>query len=276
MLRTTLRHLLCFVLVVRQEQALGYIQQLETSTTVLARMSPSTLNDNSAEPETITILGLGSLLSERSSRMTFPNLQHFRLGRVPNYRRVFGHPASIFFQRGIANKETLEFSSLSAEYVEEGYPGFVCTIYEVPNVDMMESGLPSQAYLEREEEFDIIAVPYVDLTTNETRQGGILCARSTDTAYVERWGLERFEQHYRKFGVDTIWDWSYSSGLRPCAPYLRHCALAAQKLGSVCYDSFLDETYLVDRSTTVRSYIEANPQVMSTEPPPELAVRYGG
>merc|ERR1719491_2890157 len=67
---------------------------------------------------TVTILGLGSLLSERSSRTTFPELTNFRLGRVSNkYRRVFGHPASIFFQRGLANKHTQEFSSLSAEEV---------------------------------------------------------------------------------------------------------------------------------------------------------------
>merc|ERR1719491_669033 len=67
---------------------------------------------------TVTILGLGSLLSERSSRTTFPDLTNFRLGRVSNkYRRVFGHPASIFFQRGLANKHTKEFSSLSAEEV---------------------------------------------------------------------------------------------------------------------------------------------------------------
>ena len=65
---------------------------------------------------TVTILGLGSLLSERSSRSTFPDLINFRLGRVSNkYRRVFGHPASIFFQRELADMTTKEMSSLSAE-----------------------------------------------------------------------------------------------------------------------------------------------------------------
>lgn len=89
---------------------------------------------------TVTILGLGSLLSERSSRSTFPALQNFRLGRVPQYRRVFGHPASIFFQRGLANTTTQEYSSLSAEALDvfgadassassyEG--GFVCSVFE--------------------------------------------------------------------------------------------------------------------------------------------------
>lgn len=225
--------------------------------------------------EYITILGLGSLLSERSARMTFPDLQNFRLGRVPNYRRVFGHPASIFFQRGIANMETKEMSSLSAEY-EDGHPGFVCTIFEVPNTDMMEDGMPSMAYLEREEEFDIISVPYIDLQSGKEVQGGVLCARSSDEMYIERWGKEHFEKQYSQYGVDTIWGWKRDSGLRPCATYLRHCTLAAESMGAICSDSFLDETFLADRKTTIRSYLAENPQIMTTKPPPELAVRYGG
>ena len=51
----------------------------------------------------VTIVGLGSLLSERSSRTTFPNLENFRLGRVHGYRRVFAHSAAIFVERGIAD-----------------------------------------------------------------------------------------------------------------------------------------------------------------------------
>ncbi|KAH8044938.1 hypothetical protein JL720_16882 [Aureococcus anophagefferens] len=58
-----------------------------------------------------TILGFGSLLSEQSARLTFPDLDEFRLVRVRGYRRVFGHAASIFFERGIADAATKEFSS---------------------------------------------------------------------------------------------------------------------------------------------------------------------
>ena len=74
----------------------------------------------------ITILGFGSLLSLKSAQLTFPTLKHFRLGRVPNHRRVFAHPASIFFQRGIASLDTLEMSSLSCEY-EEG-SSLICSV----------------------------------------------------------------------------------------------------------------------------------------------------
>jgi hypothetical protein len=247
------------------------------------RLPPSTMcegknnenNESSDIDDFITILGFGSLLSERSARTTFPNLKNFRLGRIPNYRRVFGHPASIFFQLGIAKLENLEVSSLSAEYVGDN-ASFICTVFEVPNNNMMAGGVPSMAFREREEEFDIITVPYTDLETGEEQQRGILCTRSSDEAYIARWGKERFEKYYGKYGIDSIWGWEQNSGLLPCALYLRHCTLAAKSLGSACYDSFLDETFLIDRKTTIRSYLASNPYVMRMEPPAELAARYGG
>ena len=54
-------------------------------------------------PAARTILGFGSLLSEASSRTTFPDLTNFRLVRVRGWRRVFAHAAAIFFERGIAD-----------------------------------------------------------------------------------------------------------------------------------------------------------------------------
>ena len=242
------------------------------STTSLKMAAES--NDDDSNNNILTILGLGSLLSERSSRMTFPELTNFRLGRVPNYRRVFGHATSIFFKNKIANLETKEMASLSAEFVE-GHEGFVCTVFEVDNKDMMEDGVPSQAFLEREEEFNIITVPFVDLTTGKQSKG-ILCARGSDEEFFQRWGADYFEKEYGQYGIKTIWNWNETSGLRPCATYLRHCTLAAEGMGEVCHNSFLDETFLVDRKTTIRAYLKENPQIMTTVPPPELAIRYGG
>jgi len=169
----------------------------------------------------------------------------------------------------------MEMSSLSAEFNKGS--SFVCSVFEVPNDDMMENGVPSQAFLEREEEFDIVTVPYVELKDDESITAqGILCTASTDEEYLKKWGRERFEEHYGQYGVSTIWSWQPDSGLRPCALYLRHCVLAADSMGDECYNSFLDDTYLVDRTTRLREYLKQNPQIMSMEPPPELAERYGG
>lgn len=228
----------------------------------------------------ITILGFGSLLSETSSRITFPRLQNFRLAYVPNYRRVFGHPTSIFFRRNIACYETKEMSSLAVEPCDGC--GLVVSVFEVDSDNIMDDGVPSVEFLEREEEFDIISVPYYELIRpssfemSSTPKIGLICARSTDEAYLKRWGRERFDEHFAKYGIRSIWSWSTDSGLRPCSIYLRHCYLAAKSMGEVCFNSFLDETFLVDRRTTIRQYLECYPEVLQTLPPPELMTRYSG
>lgn len=168
--------------------------------------------------------------------------------------------------------------------------GFVVSVFEVPNDGMMtRDGVPSQAFLEREEEFDIVHVPYREIdeianadVDSDDKNGksnqrmGIICARSTDEEYIRRWGQARFDDNYGRYGVSTVWGWTPHSGLRPCAVYLRHCYLAAQSMGAVCLDSFFDETYLIDRTTTIRHYLEQYPEVLDTVPPPTLAERYNG
>lgn len=42
------------------------------------------------------------------------------------------------------------------------------------------------------------------------------------------------------------------------------------------YDDFVNTTFLGDRKTTVREYIEANPSIMLELPPPHLVGRYSG
>ena len=161
--------------------------------------------------------------------------------------------------------------------------------------------IPTGEFLQREEEFDITEVPYMDFTdgssdgdgntttnfnnsnsssTNSSTSGvkmGVLCTRSTDAAYIQRWGKERFDTNYGTYGLDTIWGYGPESDLRPCRVYLRHCVLAAQALGPACYRSFLDETFLVDRTTTIRDYLIDHPGLIETTiPPPGFEERYSG
>jgi hypothetical protein len=56
-----------------------------------------------------------------------------------------------------------------------------------------------------------------------------MCTRSTDAAYIERWGTDTFEERYGKYGLTSIWDWGPDSGIKPCRLYLRHCVLAVRK-----------------------------------------------
>jgi len=160
---------------------------------------------------------------------------------------------------------------------------------------------PTGAFLEREEEFDIVEVPYVDLISIDdnnsssssnkdiaSEQVGVLCTRYTDDDYINRWGKERFDENYSKYGIDTIWGYKTNSGLLPCRVYLKHCYLASQSqsmdmgsgsssLSKQCFNSFLDETFLVDRKTTIRQYLKENPNLIeNTIPPPGFEERYSG
>jgi hypothetical protein len=85
------------------------------------------------------------------------------------------------------------------------------------------------------------------------------------------------KERYKSFGITSIWDWNTpDSGILPCSVYLRHIYLACSSAGEEMLNSFLDETYLADRVTTIRQYIEANPDVLTQEPPESLKERYNG
>lgn len=64
----------------------------------------------------------------------------------------------------------------------------------------------------------------------------------------------------------------------PCRVYLRHCVLAAQRLGPEAHASFLDGTVLSDRATTVRQHLESSlgQGILEEQPPPSLIGRYSG
>uniref|UniRef100_K3WZH0 Gamma-glutamylcyclotransferase AIG2-like domain-containing protein n=1 Tax=Globisporangium ultimum (strain ATCC 200006 / CBS 805.95 / DAOM BR144) TaxID=431595 RepID=K3WZH0_GLOUD len=228
--------------------------------------------------ELVTIVGFGSLLSgttqdartyghKISARSTFgEQLRNFRLAVMTDYRRVFAHPASIFFERGIANLATKEIASLSSE--PAAGCSFLISVFDIPR-DLLPS------FYEREEEFRIVEVPFQEC---DGRPGGraLMCTRWTDDEYINARSQEMFDTKYKHYGLDTIWGWDHESGILPCRVYLRHCLLAVQKLGKEVYDDFVTTTYLGDRQTTIQQYIAVHPSIMDELPPPHLINRYSG
>merc|ERR1712039_602520 len=108
---------------------------------------------------------------------------------------------------------------------------------------------------------------------------GFMCTRNTDEKLKETSLWERYVKYLQPaYGNVTVWGWASDSGLRPCPVYARHCVLAVQKEGVPSYvtNSFLDETCLIDRRTTLRTYLDENPHVMESVPPEEFRERYSG
>jgi len=269
----------------------------------------------------VTIVGFGSLLSRRSAGATFPHLRNFRPGLLRGHRRVFAHVAAIFVERGIANVETKEMSSLSVEPCADATDLVVC-LFEIPLSDL-------PAFYQREQEFRWAFVPAYGLDGQLDRDAvdgqALACLAYSDEEYKRvRLGgsSEAFEQAYGRFGLTRVW----RDDILPCPVYLRHVVLAAasfdRETGSIdrgeaarreewsieeasdkvaaaaaaapssddaivtptrvslpsgrVLSSFLDCTFLGDRSTSIRAYLRRHPEVLMAQPPESLKSRYSG
>ncbi|CAI7833017.1 unnamed protein product, partial [Closterium sp. NIES-53] len=181
-----------------------------------------------SEDGRISIIGFGSLLSERSARSTFPSLEGFRQARLRGFRRVFCHAAPVFFIRGIANSETREYSSLSVEPCEG--EEIVVTLFSIPATEV-------PAFMEREHEFRFLLVPPSRLSPVAASPGSaaaesaslaleptpvaVICSRYSDQEYLQirlKGDTEEYERQYGRWGVARVWD----DSLLPCRVYLRH------------------------------------------------------
>ena len=229
----------------------------------------------------IPIIGIGSLLSEKSARATFPNLVNFHLAKLENYRRVFCHPPAVFCKHGISDLATKEIASLCAEKINENsfhsyhdlnIQEMIVTMFEIPREEL-------PGFIEREAELDFDVVRVQDLVDDKVishKGRGLLCTRSTDSEYIKKFGRTRFDENSKTMGLSSIWD--NPGEIYPCRLYLRHCLLAAQKLSPEVYQNFLDTTYLYDRQTKLRDYLtnEKYETIMNEKPRKELENRCNG
>src|SRR3989338_3690062 len=143
----------------------------------------------------MTIIGFGSLMSMKSSLRTFPTLHNFRVVEIEGYRRVFRHPASVFFTLGIADLKNQRISSLCAER-QDGH-SFIGVAFEVATSEIGDDREVS-AFVEREEEFDFDVVEWDDNRhrfvpfradqQDEPKNLAIVCVPLSDEGYIARWG----------------------------------------------------------------------------------------
>ncbi|KAG5555154.1 hypothetical protein RHGRI_012626 [Rhododendron griersonianum] len=233
---------------------------------------PFQLNDESdfdriASPDDglLSVCGFGSLLSERSARSTFPDLVDFRVARLNGFRRVFAHTAPIFFERGIANPETKEISSLSVEPCKG--ETLIVTVFNI-----RKSEIPS--FIEREHEFRFLAVLPETLDGKPFASPAVLCARFSDEEYLQirckgtpsaniYWAVKRSISS----DMDDITFTRFGAMISYLAVFIFG---TAKSLGDAAYNNFLDHTFLGDRKTTIREYLATTGSGIMEEEPPEL------
>eukprot|EP01116_Phalansterium_solitarium_P017413 TRINITY_DN4282_c0_g1_i4.p2 TRINITY_DN4282_c0_g1~~TRINITY_DN4282_c0_g1_i4.p2 ORF type:complete len:162 (-),score=15.21 TRINITY_DN4282_c0_g1_i4:119-604(-) len=114
-----------------------------------------------------------------------------------------------------------------------------------------------------------------NLDGTSTGQAAIICCKSTDEEFKRdrlHGSAELFHERFGRWGVDRVW----RDDIFPCRVYLRHCVLAATALGPAFRDNFLDSSFLGDRTTTLRTWLDMHSDIMHELPPEHLIGRYSG
>lgn len=201
----------------------------------------------------ITILGLGSLLSEESARRTCPTLQNFGLATITGYKRIFNKTDSILALSGNLPTDHKAYACLSAVPDDSGN-AMIVSHFEIPEHEWAP-------LVKREFEYRLQSVPFVDLRNNNAGTG-ILCvgdyandetcasALADDPVRAKLWA--QFRQQYP---YEPMW----RTDLLPDAKYLERCLQYAQDIGSEVYENFLDTTF-IGTGESIRQYLNQQPQ----------------
>merc|ERR1719329_2145617 len=209
--------------------------------------------------EWVGMVGIGTLMSEKSAKGTSPNARNFSFCTVQGFRRVFANPSHHQVRRGLpfANLETGEVAGVSA-WQHEGVSFSAC-YYEVPSEEFA-------AIQDREDMYEFGQTTVRLAGTDDLREGW-LCIRTTDEWMRARMGEGAFHEKYGRFGI-ACWDWK--GAILPSRPYLKMCLLAiGSQAGDEAREAFMDDTFLWDQVTTVRQHLLANASLME-EPLPEI------
>ncbi|MBY4676354.1 gamma-glutamylcyclotransferase [Marinobacterium arenosum] len=196
----------------------------------------------------ISVVGYGSLLSERSARETVPGLINYRLVEVPGHRRIFNKVGVVFFSRHGASADSLEIASCSTE----PSPGsaMICAQFELDEVDFA-------ALYEREHRYR-----WIEVETHD-RHGhvrtGRMCTGYNDRDYRLNKCItpQEYQQRVGQYYGGALW----RDDILPFPRYLAFCLQAAAENGADVLGNFLDTSFLADGITSIRQYVSQHPQL---------------
>lgn len=234
----------------------------------------------------VTVLGFGSLVSEASARESFDFI-NFRLGTVMGVQRIFNRADWINIDNADARVSTAEVCSLAMAVIGAAAPEGGCRV-ALMDVSADEG---VAGFLHRESTYRILEVPFLD--DRDASGIALACGECEDSDIVNLWGDDVW---YLEHCTGQIWYVNGGAGgvmslvppvhgepgdpsvwlpftlpdqeqchyvlppgpcVYPAPGYLRMVYLAHLRAGIA--DNFLNTTLLMDRITTLRTYLDGNP-----------------
>ena len=190
------------------------------------------------------VIGYASLLSPISIRRLFPNVGNMIPVRIPGHARCFNSYGTLSIKKGLVKKGDKEVASAAAIL----RPGSMiyALVFQLDKTDF-------ETYRRHEFRYDLQEIEVFSRDTGKPLRA-IICYEGADhridTTLV---GVADIYALYAQHEVQSFWN-------RPDLPaktYLEHCLAAARELGPDYVGNFLDTSFLHDRETSVRTYLEA-------------------
>lgn len=181
-------------------------------------------------------------MSENDARRTCPNLTNFRYGRVPGYARVFGKVDShhkTYNTQHIANWGFFENPDHET----------LVTLFEIPDDEY-------EALVEREIDYNLKSVKFIELETGIEGQGIACCAFRSNEEFLNHIDNEPLQKRlYIKKYQDRNRGEVWREDLLPCNRYLAFVLSIAHGINEKYLHNILDQSYLGDRKTKIREYL---------------------
>lgn len=189
------------------------------------------------------VIGYASLLSPISIRYLFPNVGNITRVKIPGHARCFNSFGTLSIKASLAQKGDKELAHASA--IIRPSSMIYALAFELDKTDF-------ETYLRHEFRYDLREIEVFSREMGKPLKA-IICYEGADhlidTSLV---GVADIYALYAQYEVQSFWN-------RPDLPaktYLEHCVAAARELGEDYAANFLDTSFIHDRETTLRTYLE--------------------
>ncbi len=194
----------------------------------------------------ITIIGLGSLIDEKSARRSCPNLTHFRFAKISGYKRVFNKADSFLMRKkGIPNNN--KYACLSAMPDKAIDIMYVSTFY-IPKSEW-------HSIVEREFDYKLVSIPYEEIDSHEKGEGIVCMGDFKDNQECEELIASDPVRAKRAKELRGVYEGPiWRDDLEPSPYYLNNCLRAVRLSRPEFQDNWLDTTFTGD-GRSIREYL---------------------
>ncbi len=197
------------------------------------------------------VIGYASLLSETSIGRLFPNAGRITRVTLDHHARCFNSFGTLSLKAGLETKGSPHLAHASAIY----HPNSTlhALAFELDDADY-------QTYVRHEFRYDLKTIT-VQTRAEKQSLEAIICYENVDQNIdATRVGSASIWDLYETYDTQSFWHTTHL----PAKIYLEHCIASARDIGPDMLENFLDASYLHDRKTSMRSYLEENTVDLNT------------